>query len=126
MSVGRCLNVESRDLPHLVSDYGPAGGSGVGRDDNTAIIQAADDGRSRRCGLGQRDAFGVESDVSVVVAEVEARHRGGSAAWCKLLVGVYVGMARRRCESCDRGDVGGCLVQLKLMQSRMELQAGRW
>lgn len=99
MSVGCCLNVESRDLPHLVSDYGPAGGSGISGDDNTAIVQAANDGCSRRCGLGQRDAFGVESDVSVVVTEVEARHRGGQATEYILSADVYVGMARRRRES---------------------------
>lgn len=81
------MSVGSRDLSHLVSDYGPAGGSGVGRNDNAAIVQAADDGGSRRCGLGQRDAFGVERDVSVVVAEVEARHRDGAATGCVLSIG---------------------------------------
>lgn len=36
----------------LVSDYGTAGGSRIGGNDDAAIIQAADDGGSRGGGLG--------------------------------------------------------------------------
>jgi hypothetical protein len=39
-----------------------------------AIENAADNGRSRAGGFGQRDAAGVEGRIAVVVGEVETRH----------------------------------------------------
>ena len=59
----------------LVGDDGPARGARVGGDDDAAIVDAADDGGAGGGGFGERDALGVEGEVPVVVAEVEARHR---------------------------------------------------
>ena len=62
---------------YLVGNYRAAGRASVGSDDNTAIIQSTNDGGTCGCGLWERDAFGVESEVAVVVGEVEARHVAG-------------------------------------------------
>lgn len=61
---------------HLVGYDGPGCSSGVCGDDNAAIVQTADDGCSGRCSFGERHALRVEGEVSVVIAEVEARHDG--------------------------------------------------
>lgn len=62
---------------YLVCDYGTAGSTGVGSNDNTSIVESADDGGTGGCGLRERDASGVEGEVAVVVGEVEARHLAG-------------------------------------------------
>lgn len=79
--------IESALATYLVGDYGAAGRASVGRDDNTAIIQSTNDGCTCGCGLWERDAFGVEGEVAVVVGEVEARH----------VAGVRVTRGDRRC-----------------------------
>ena len=58
----------------LVCYYGTARRACVGRNDDAAIVDAADDCGTGGGGFGERDAFGVQGEVSVVVAEVEARH----------------------------------------------------
>lgn len=62
---------------YLIGYYGTAGCSSVGGDDNAAIEDAADDCSSSAGSFGERDAFGVEGGVPVVVGEVEAGHGGG-------------------------------------------------
>lgn len=52
---------------YLVCNYGTAGGASIGSNDNTAIVKSADDGGTGRCGLGKRNASGVEGEVAVVV-----------------------------------------------------------
>lgn len=92
---------------YLVSYYGTSGGSGISCDldpelvaiqasssdgyrayHHAIVIDTADNGRSGAGGLGERHALGVESEVAVVVGEVEARHGGGSCqvarSGCKL------------------------------------------
>ncbi len=54
-------------LAVLVRNYGPGGSSRICCDDNTAIVEAADDGCAGAGGFGERDAAGVEGDVAVVV-----------------------------------------------------------
>lgn len=54
-------------ITNLVCDYGTAGRTCVGGNDNTAIVESTDDGGTGGCGLGERDAFGVEGEVAVVV-----------------------------------------------------------
>ena len=52
---------------YLVCDYGTAGSTSVGSNDNASIVESADDGGTGGCGLGERDASGVEGEVAVVV-----------------------------------------------------------
>lgn len=52
---------------YLVCDYGTAGSTSIGSNDNTAIVESADDGGTGGCGLGERNASGVEGEVAVVV-----------------------------------------------------------
>jgi len=52
---------------YLVCDYGTARGTSIGSNDNTAIVESADDGGTGGCGLGERDTSGVEGEVAVVV-----------------------------------------------------------
>ena len=52
---------------YLVCYYGTTGGASVGCDDNTAIVESADDGGTSGCGLRERNASGVEGKVAVVV-----------------------------------------------------------
>lgn len=59
---------------YLVCHDGPAGGTSICCDDDSAIVQGADNGCSGAGGFGERHALSVESGVSVVVGEVEARH----------------------------------------------------
>lgn len=72
--VWRPSNESHHNIAHLVSYDGATRRSGICGDDDTSIVESADDGGTSGCGLGERNASGVESDVSVVVAEVEARH----------------------------------------------------
>lgn len=62
---------------YLVCYYGTARRAGISGDHDTAIVESTDDGGTSGCGLGKRDASGVESEVAVVVGEVEARHLAG-------------------------------------------------
>ena len=62
----------------LVCDNGTGGRSGVSSDNDATVKDTADDGGSGAGGFGQRDAFGMEGSVAVVVGEVEARHGGGT------------------------------------------------
>ena len=52
---------------YLVCDYGTASSTSIGSNDNTAIIESADDGGTSGCGLRERNASGVEGKVAVVV-----------------------------------------------------------
>ena len=52
---------------YLVCDYGAAGSTSIGGNDNTSIVESADDGGTGRCGLRERNASGVEGKVTVVV-----------------------------------------------------------
>ena len=52
---------------YLVCDYGAAGSTSIGGNDNTAIVESADDGGTSGCGLRERNASGVEGKVAVVV-----------------------------------------------------------
>ena len=52
---------------YLVCDYGTAGSTSIGSNDNTAIVESADDGGTGGCGRGERNASGVEGEVAVVV-----------------------------------------------------------
>jgi hypothetical protein len=74
----------ARRVAHLVCYYGTGSGSGICGNDDTAIVEAADDGGTGGCGLGERDALGVEGEVPVVVAEVEAGHRGDVVCLCRV------------------------------------------
>jgi len=61
---------------YLVGDDRPGGRARVGGNDDSAIVEAADNGGSGGGRFGERDSTGVEGEIPVVVAEVEARHRG--------------------------------------------------
>jgi hypothetical protein len=52
---------------YLVCDYGTAGSTSIGSNDNAAIVKGADDGGTGGCGLGERNSSGVERKVTVVV-----------------------------------------------------------
>lgn len=52
---------------YLVCDYGTAGSTCIGGNDDTSIVESADDGGTGGCGLGERYASGVEGEVAVVV-----------------------------------------------------------
>ena len=76
---------------YLISHYRPARRARVCRDDDAAIVDTADDCGAGRGSFGEGDTLGVQGEVSVVVAEVEARHSGGCAcgiggvreiSWC--------------------------------------------
>lgn len=69
--------MESRAEAYLVCYYGTAGGSGICGNDDTSVVDATDDGGSCAGSLWQGDTLGVESEVAVVVGEVEARHGCG-------------------------------------------------
>ena len=56
-----------RQPAYLVCDYGTARGTSIGSNDNTSIVESADDGGTGGCGLGERNASGVEGEVAVVV-----------------------------------------------------------
>lgn len=63
-------------LAILVGNDGPRCGASVGRNDHASIVEAAHDSCACRCGFGERDAAGVQGEVAVVVAKIEAGHRG--------------------------------------------------
>lgn len=52
---------------YLVCYYRTTGGASVGCDDNTSIVESADDGGTGGCSLGKRHASGVKGKVAVVV-----------------------------------------------------------
>jgi len=52
---------------YLVCNYGAAGSTSIGSNDNTAIVEGADNGGTGGCGLGERNSSGVEGEVAVVV-----------------------------------------------------------
>ena len=61
---------------YLVGYDRPRGSACVGGNDDAAIVEAADNGGSGGGRFGERNSASVEGEVPVVVAEVEARHRG--------------------------------------------------
>lgn len=76
---------------YLVCYYRSARCSGICCYYDAAIEEAADDCGSGTCGFGERDALGVEGEVAVVVAEVEARHCESSDSLIRGVRGVYGG-----------------------------------
>lgn len=84
---------------YLVSDYGPAGCSGICCNDNAAVEETADNGGSGAGGLGEGHTLGVEGGIAVVVGEVEAGHGGDCArrdVGCGMWVWFVCGMRQRR------------------------------
>jgi hypothetical protein len=61
-------------MAHLVCYYRTAGGPCICCNHHAAVEQAAHDGGSCACRLGQRDTLGMEGRIAVVVREVEAAH----------------------------------------------------
>lgn len=62
---------------YLVCYYGTTRGASISGNHDTAIVESTNDGGTGGCGLRKRYASGVESEVAVVVGEVEARHLAG-------------------------------------------------
>jgi hypothetical protein len=65
--VNALANAGASQPAYLVCDYGTARGTSIGSNDNTSIVESADNGGTGRCGLRERDSSGVEGKVAVVV-----------------------------------------------------------
>lgn len=61
---------------YFVGDNGTTGCSRISGDDHPSIVKTSNNGRARAGGFGEWHALCVQNVVSVVVAEVEARHDG--------------------------------------------------
>lgn len=75
--ISRWMSIPFSVSTHLVRYYRPARRSSVCGNDHAAIEEAANDGGTGGGGFGQGNALGVEGEIPVVVAKVEAGHCDG-------------------------------------------------
>jgi hypothetical protein len=111
-------SAESGGATCLVCYYRTARGSGICCNDHAAVEQAADNGGSCACRLGQWHTLGVEGRIAVVVGEVEAAH----------LVRLYVAVisrASKTAESLREGVVKLWRRVMCLEWARQWLRSGR-
>lgn len=71
---------EKLSSTYLVCHYGSRGSSCVRSYDDAAVENAANDGGSGAGGLGQRHSASMESPISLMMTEVEARHDGDAGS----------------------------------------------
>ena len=69
-----CMSSFRGRWTYLISNYRPTRRTRICCNDNTAIVDAADDCCAGGGCFRERNTLGVEGEVSVVVAEVEAGH----------------------------------------------------
>lgn len=83
-------------LMYLVCYYRPACGSGVCRNNNAAIVETANNGRTGAGRFRKRYTLCMEGEVSVVVGKVKARHCESMSELFRGWLSVALGERRRK------------------------------